>query len=206
MGGANTLTISGAVEGLVDEAVLRRLIVEAGAVPGSICGRDGKHYLRDRIKGYNSAARHAPWIVFVDLDHDEECAPPLRRAWLPQPARYMLFRVVVRAIEAWLLADRDRLASFLGISAARVPDNPDGLSDPKHALVQLAAKSRRREIREDMAPRPASGRPIGPAYTSRLMQFAAEEWNPKVAARNSPSLCRCHQRIAELIATCRQSD
>jgi hypothetical protein len=36
-------------------------------------------------------------------------------------------------------------------------------------VVELARYSRRRDIREDMVPRPGSGRSVGAAYTSRLI-------------------------------------
>ena len=68
--------ISGAVEGDVDEAVVRRLILHVGAEPGPIHGKRGKGHLRRNLPGYNQAARYGPWVVLVDLDHDAECAPP----------------------------------------------------------------------------------------------------------------------------------
>ena len=76
----SAVTVAAAVEGLVDEAVALRLIRHAGAEPGSVYGRSGKAQLRKQISGYNNAARHAPWLVLVDLDRDEDCAPPLRAA------------------------------------------------------------------------------------------------------------------------------
>lgn len=53
------IEISAAVEGLVDEAVARRLIIHAGARPGPVYGRQGKPFLRQKIAGYNNAARRA---------------------------------------------------------------------------------------------------------------------------------------------------
>ena len=79
----NPVFITAAVEGNVDEAVVRRLIEHVGGTPGPVYGRNGKVYLRQRIANYNQAARLSPWVVLVDLDHDAECAPPLRSAWLP---------------------------------------------------------------------------------------------------------------------------
>jgi hypothetical protein len=32
--------------------------------------------------------------------------------WLPQPAQLMCFRVAVRELESWLLADAEALAAF----------------------------------------------------------------------------------------------
>jgi hypothetical protein len=112
----------------------------------------------------------------------------------------MCFRVAVREIEAWLLADRERLAAFLGVKSARLPANPEEEPDPKRIIVELAQQSRRREIREDMAPRPGSGRQIGPAYSSRLIEFVSGSggWRPEVAARSSDSLRRCLSCLRKL--------
>jgi predicted PilT family ATPase len=52
--------ISGAVEGLVDEVVLRRLVERAGGVLNPVHGGNGKSHLRQRIAGYNQAARLMP--------------------------------------------------------------------------------------------------------------------------------------------------
>jgi len=188
------VVISAAVEGLVDEAVARRLIALVGATPGPVYGKSGKAYLRQRIAGYNNAARHSPWLVLVDLDSDAACAPPLLAAWLPMPAPYISFRVAVRETEAWLLADAQHLAAFLRIACSRIPRDPESLDNPKNTLVELARHSRSRSVREDMVPRPASGRPVGPAYVSRLIEFVSGPsalWRPETAARRSDSLNRC---------------
>ncbi len=182
--------INVAVEGLVDEAVAVRLIRHVGAEPGPVYGKNGKSHLQKSVNGYNQAARHSPWLVLVDLDRDAECAPPLRSDWLPQPASLLCFRIAVRAIEAWLLADAHQIASFLGVARSSVPNNPEGLENPKAALVELARQSRRRDIREDMVPREGSGRPVGPAFTSRLIEFVNQCWRPEVAAKRSDSLAR----------------
>ena len=112
----------------------------------------------------------------------------------------MCFRVAVRQIEAWLLADSERLARFLSIAIARVPVDPEALDNPKETLVNLARHSRRRDIREDMVPRPRSGRSVGAAYTSRLIEFAETQWRPEIAAERADSLRRCRIRIERLIA------
>ena len=54
------LVISAAVEGIVDEAVVRKVIVEAGGYPGTVYGKNGKTFLRRQTPGYNNAARHLP--------------------------------------------------------------------------------------------------------------------------------------------------
>ena len=185
----------------MDEAVLRRLVKEVRATIGRVYGKKGKHFLRKRIEGYNLAASFQPWVVLVDLDRDQECAPPFRSLWLPQPTSKMCFRVAVRAAESWLLADRERLATFLAIPPSRIPRDPEAELDPKRTMVDLAAGSRRREIRANMTPRPGSGRSVGPAYTSRLIEFILYQetgWRPDVAARSSESLRRCLECLRRL--------
>jgi hypothetical protein len=191
--------VSAAVEGIVDEAVLRILVGEAGGSVAAFYNKNGKSSLRRSIDGYNNAARFSPWIVLVDLDQDAACAPPLLVDWLPAPSRQMCFRIAVREIEAWLLADHVSLPAFLGVPPTSLPLDPEAVSDPKRCLVDLARRSRRRDVREDMVPRPGSGRSVGPAYASRLIEFAAHAWRPEVAARRSDSLRRCRDRIAELV-------
>ena len=193
------IEISAAVEGTVDEAVVRKLITHAGATPGPVYGKQGKSFLRQRVTGYNNAARCARWVVLADLNHDADCAPPLRSAWLIQPAAHLCFRVAVRMVESWLLADTERVAAFLGFARSKVPANPEGLDEPKTTMVNLARSSRRRAVRKDMVPREGSGRQVGPAYSSRLIEFAASSWRPDVAAARSDSLRRaidCLKRLA----------
>jgi len=186
----NGVVISAAVEGIVDEALARALIVFAGAIPGPTYGKEGKPFLRQRIAGYNAAARHAPWLVLVDLDREHDCAPALRAAWLPQRVPRLCFRVAVRAIEAWLLADVEQIAVFLSVAREKVPRDPEALTNPKAALVQLARGSRRKGVREDIVPRDGSGRSVGPAYASRLIEFISTSWRPHIAAQQAASLQR----------------
>ena len=97
-------TISIAVEGVVDEAVMRRLVMHAGEQTGFVYGRDGKTALRARING------------------------------------------------------------------------------------------------TEMVPREKSGRRVGPAYASRLIQYVQEYWRPAVAAERSESLqpaIRCLQKLVK---------
>ncbi|MHB8763888.1 MAG: hypothetical protein ACYDA8_06065 [Deferrisomatales bacterium] len=193
--------IKGAVEGVTDEAVLRRLIEHVGALPGDIYGREGKAQLLKRLPAFNSAARFEPWLVLVDLDHDEECAPPARRAWLADPAPRMQLRIAVPEVEAWLLADRERTADWLGVRLGAVPEDPESLGDPKRVLVDLCQRSSRRAVRQDIIPRPGSGRAVGPGYVAQVIQFAGDAqagWRPEAAAERAPSLGRCLLRLREL--------
>ena len=67
-------------------------------------------------------------------------------------------------------------------------------------MVELARRSRRRDIRDDMVPRERSGRSVGPAYPSRLIEYVESPWRPEAAARQADSLRRaiaCLQRLAD---------
>lgn len=189
------------MEGDLDEAVLRRIARSRNLEISAVHGRSGKSALLKALGGYNNAARHTPWVVLIDLDDDCECAPECIRKWLAVPSQLMRFRTVVRAIESWILADRERCAQFLGVSRDRIPVNADAINDPKRSLVEIARHSRSRKVKSDLVPTPEGGRVVGPLYTARLIGFVADEvsgWRPDSAAMNSPSLARCLSRIAEL--------
>lgn len=195
----DSVFVAAAVEGDVDDVVLRRILEQFGAKPYAVYGKQGKNYLREKLNAYNQAARFSPWIVLRDLNHDADCAPLLRAVLLPRPARHMCFRIAVRQVESWLMADAERLADYLTVPISRIPTNPESLNDPKLELVDLARRSRNRAIREDMVPRPTGKRMVGPAYSSRVIEFASNSWRPSVAERKAASLRRCRQRVGELI-------
>jgi hypothetical protein len=189
------------VEGITDEAVIRCVLEYVGLTCRTVYGKRGKSDLLRRLPNYNQAARFASWLVVVDLNRDAECAPDFVRSVLPNPAGRMRFRVAVHAIEAWLLADAERLAAFLGTPVARIPPNPDAEPDPKTTLINLARRSRRRAIREDIVPREGSGGRVGPGYPGRIIEFVTatkHPWRPEVAIQRSDSLRRCVEALQTL--------
>lgn len=190
--------LSVAVEGISDEAVVRRLCTTTGVEVGAVYVTGGKPKLDARLGGFNHSAQYRPWLVLRDLDTDAGCAPTLRAQLLPHPAPGMHLRIPVTSIEAWLLADRTHIAQFLGISLRAVPTEPDSLMRPKRTLVDLAQRSRKRAIREDLVPREGTARELGPGYTARIIEFATTLWNPEEAAERSDSLARCIRRLKQL--------
>lgn len=190
--------VTGAVEGDLDEALLRRILSGVGISLGTVYGRKGKRFLLEAIRGFNNAAQYSSWVVLVDLDQDCDCAPPCVEKWLARPSARMSFRVAVRSVEAWLLADRERISQLLGIRLAWLPIDPDSLEDPKRELINLARRSRRRAVREDLVPRQGSGRVVGPLYTTRMIAFLQDEsagWRLDEALCVSKSLERCVLRL-----------
>jgi len=195
-----------AVEGMTDAAVVERLFTHFQLPLGDVHQAGGKQKLREKISGYNHAAAFYPWFVLVDLNQEAPCAPGLREQWLPHPNQYMYFRVAVRAVEAWLLADRESLARFLSVPVKKVPTSPDSLENPKATMIQLARQSSRREIQKDMVPTPSGGRKEGPAYASRMIEFVTDHWHIEKAKKHSPSLQRCCNMLERLCTVIREKD
>lgn len=180
-----------AVEGINDEAVVRRLCQHTGHTVGPVHVAQGKRNLDRKLQGFNNAAKYAHWLVVRDLDHDADCAPTLITRLVSEPASYLLLRIPVRTIESWLLADREGIARYLAVSPADVPSNPELLDRPKRTLVDLARKSSRRDIRRDMVPAQGLSSEVGMGYSARILEFALMHWQPDSAGERSDSLARC---------------
>ncbi len=181
-----------AVEDDLSEAVLRKILSESGrpfAIGTCYIGR-GFGYLRKMIRGFNNAAKGTPFLVLTDLD-SIECPPELIGTWLLEPINpNLLFRVAVREVEAWLLADQAGFAKFLGIRRALIPQDVDEIDDPKTSLINLAKRSTRRDLRTDIVPPAGSTRLIGPNYNGRLVSYVQDRWDISAAKKSSPSLIR----------------
>ena len=162
---------------------------------GNCLGRKGFGYLKKNISQFNKSAIGIPILVLTDLDRGE-CAPLLIADWLKHPKHNnLIFRVAVREIESWLLADRHSIAKFLGIRAIDIPLNPDEIIDPKAVLINLAAKSRNRNVRSAIVPAQGSTAKIGPDYNGILSSFTQTDWCVNRAIKYSPSLSRAFEAI-----------
>jgi hypothetical protein len=192
--------VSCAVEGSLDEVIARRLLSHVNLTCGPVYGREGKSHLRKRIGGYAEGARRTPWFILVDLNAESPCAGDLVQQWLPEPPPMMRLRVAVRESEAWLMADRNGLASFLSVSQDLIPRAVDEIDDPKSVLVAIARRSRRRVVREGLPPRSASGRSIGPLYVTELSSYVRDHWNVDEASLVSSSLAGCVRALTSLVS------
>ena len=181
------------VEGLTDSLVLKSLLMYADMRDFETRLPGGKTKILPNISKYNEAAKfNTRWLVVLDLDQDAACALEYVNHILPMPSSNMELRIAVRSIEAWLMADRGKMAQFLRIPAKNFPQNPDAEKDPKRFLIDLIrSKCGLKRIREDMLPAEKSGRKVGPGYSSRIADFVQGSWRPEVAAQNSDSLARC---------------
>ncbi len=185
------------VEDELSEAVLRQLLgyLNRAFAIGVAYRRGGNGYLRRNIVGWNEAARGKPFILLTDLDN-QPCASGLIADWLSRPQHpNLIFRVAVREVEAWLLADRSNLARYFGVSQTKIPGNPDTLDDPKKSLIAAARESRSRNIRESIVPRRGSTAKVGPDYNGCLIAFVLQNWDIGLAQQQSPSLARTVRRL-----------
>ena len=184
-----------AVEGTTDEAVATRLCHHAGLEVLAAYPAGGKRSLDSRLRNYNYAARFEPWFVLRDLNSDAECAPDLLSSLLPTPAPKMCFRLAVRAVESWLIADRVGLSRFLSVPVREIPLDSDGLPRPKRILVDLARRSRRRSVIAEMVPPEGVSSEVGAGYTTQVVSFCRDYWDPARAASQSDSLRRCVEAL-----------
>ena len=94
-------------EDQLSEAVMRKMV--AGSSSTLIkdivsLGKKGRGYIKKRINDFNNQ-NALPFFVLADLDKDE-CAPVLIKSWMRRPLQQnIVFRIAVREVESWLLAD-----------------------------------------------------------------------------------------------------
>lgn len=194
----SVIPINLGIEDELSEAVLRRLLrfVGRGYEIGVAYRRGGFGYLRRTVSGWNRAAQSIPFVVLTDLDH-HTCPKALIDDWLTEPQhRNLLFRVAVREVESWLLADPGNLSKYLVVRENLVPANPENLKDPKEALIDLARRSQSATIRDRVVPKRGSSAKQGPDYNGCLVKFVTAHWDIKSAAAQSQSLARTATRLA----------
>lgn len=190
------------VEGRSDIGVARRIINDVGRTPRELFVAQGAHELDRRIPKWRQPSNTKAILVLRDLD-SHPCAPKLVSLLSgPGPlSETVCLRIAVREMEAWLLGDRPGAAEFFGLRARSLPEAPDELADPKQQLVDLCRASRRRSIREGIAPRAGAGRSVGPEYVALVNEYCQSSWSPSRARKTSPSLERALSRIESLVAS-----
>ncbi len=147
----------------------------------------GYGYLKSNIRGFSQASVISPFFMLTDLD-TYACPLSLIKDWIDfQVNPNFIYRIAVREVEAWLLADIAGLSDFFKVPAANFPMEPENDYDPKRTLISLAKKSRIRRIREDIVPINLNAS-IGPNYNGCLIEFVFRYWNIHNAIRNSKSL------------------
>lgn len=190
-----------AAEDALSEAVAERIIRDAHIdfQIVSRIGRKGNAYLKSRTPEFVKLARHLPVLLITDLDMIT-CPVALIDSWftgrtLPEK---LLFRIAVREIEAWILADKRGFSKFSGIPLEKITDQPESLVDPKQTLLNLVRRFGYKEIKQELLPRRNSTAKIGIGYNDILCHFTKQHWSINAAAKHSESLMRACERIRQI--------
>lgn len=187
------------VEGLLDEAVAIEIIKFTHHQPGVCYGKKGFGYIKEKIQGFNKGSNSSSCLALVDfMDTRLDCPAEVVSQWLPYRRPTMLFRVVVRELESWLLADHDNLAKYLHVHPRYLPPNPENLDDPKRELINIARHSQSNAIKSAIVPEPNSTAQVGRLYPSEMTNFIRSQWDISLARQRSPSLDRCITRLSEI--------
>ena len=193
------IPVSLAVEDDLSDGVLRRVLshVDRTYAVGTTYGKNGFGYLKSTVHGWNRAAVGKPFVLLTDLD-SYACPTALIHDWLRDPLNpNLIFRVAVREVEAWLLADRENFSRFLRVRESAMPNDVETLVDPKATLVSLANRSPVREIRERIAPRRGSTAKQGPDYNGCLLGFVDKTWSISAASVQCRSLARTVEKLSK---------
>ncbi len=184
-------------EDLPGLAVGRKLVAEQ-PVLDIYREENGQGYgnLKRKVSNYDEMGNHGlPVLMLTDLDADP-CPGDKVQKWLGrQPSSGFLFRICVREVEAWLLADAEALSGFLRIRREVLPREPERLPDPKATLIKLAQNAPRK-IRVGLTP--CGNASIGPDYNELLCAYIENKWSIERAASKASSLARARIRLAEL--------
>ena len=189
-----------ATEDQLSEAIILRLIAEIQA-PHLITHKlrkGGFGYLRSKMDSWRQMADHQVMVVLTDLDRTN-CLLEFRAEWMadkPQP-KNLLFRVAVREIESWVLADHVAMRELIG-NRGTLPITPDELADPKRVLLNLA-KGASKSVKSDLIKIVDGELKQGLGYNARLTEWVSSDWNPQRAAERSPSLARARNRLRSAI-------
>lgn len=177
----------------LSETVMQKMVKEIlgeEAIYTKTLAKRGKGYIKSKINNINSSNPIFNFFVVTDLDQTE-CAPILIKNWFTRPIREnLIFRVAVREIEAWLLADISGFAAYLRLSEAYLKNkigNPDALADPKLKLISLVDECSIKDYKTDIVKKEKTSYKQGAGYNTRLNEFVENYWNLPRARTQSRS-------------------
>ncbi len=188
-----------AFEDVIQETVIEKLINQYcnQCIIQNRYTKGGYGYLKKSTEGFNQASKYIPFIVVTDLDR-AECAPNLIKDWLKQEKeKNLVFRVAVREIESWLIADRQEMAKFLNINIIKIETNIENIPNPKQYLFRLVELSPNSKLRKDILPIDSTAK-IGKKYNEQMNKYVREIWRPEFAKKSSDSLNRAINAIKRL--------
>jgi hypothetical protein len=189
------------VEDELSGAVMRKLIATTGRnfMVDRMVNARGNGQIKSGVEKFRTSSYTLPHVVLTDLDN-YPCPPALLDNWgatnLPPQ---LLFRIAVHEVEAWLLADREGIAEFLHVAISKVPHAPEAEIDPKRTLLNLARRSRKKRLAQELVPALGSAAQIGPLYNVRLCEFVNDKWNIEQAKLIADSLSRTLNRLNDFL-------
>lgn len=198
----------------VTKAIIRRTVAEYAPnlrVKMELPARGGE--LKSKIVNFNNLSLTDPVILLTDLDA-ENCAPAAKERLLDgiKQEDHFIVNIAVDEAEAWLMADREGFAKYLGVAVEKMPSSElqkqGGRKPLKEMKIPLKAsyflthtlafESNKKDIRERVG---TSGKNCkGKEYNSSLVPFVEKEWNLEIAKENSDSLRRMIERLQKLDA------
>jgi len=191
--------IAVATEDQLSEAIALRLLADVQA-PHYITHRlrkGGFGYLRSKMGSWYQMAQHQVMVVLTDLDR-ANCLVEFREQWLTaHPPENLVFRVAVREVESWVLADHIAMRALIGPRGV-LPPAPDSLADPKQVLLALV-KGAPTPVRDDLLKVVDGNLAQGLGYNARLTAWVESEWCPNRTAERSPSLARARNRLQAVV-------
>lgn len=188
-------------EGALEIPVAKRLLKEVGIDFSSahFIDKGGRTRFWPSLQKLHAACASIGTIFALGDLEGERCAPALIKKHVKEPLhRAFVVRIAERMLEAWLLADAERIAAFLNAPVAKIPAQPDREHQPKRVIVNLARQYGTRALVEDLVPEAGLSGIVGPGYTLRMHDFIERSWRPTAAQNRSPSLARALRALARL--------
>ncbi|MBN2093090.1 hypothetical protein JW964_25935 [candidate division KSB1 bacterium] len=193
----------------LSELVMQKMVKEIlgeEAIYTKTLAKRGKGYIKNKINNINSHSI-LTFFVLIDLDRTE-CAPTLINEWFIRPIRKnLIFRVAIREIEAWLLADISGISAYLKLSEAFLKNeigNPDGITDPKLKLISLVDKSNIKDYKIDIVKKEKTSYKQGAGYNTRLNEFVENYWNlprARTQSRSFEKACKALEILKQTISS-----
>lgn len=182
-----------AVEDQLSEALLLQSVNTLGTpLTWSIpLGRQsGETAIWQNITSYETLSEHQPVVVLLDLDR-RDCAITYRNGLSNTYSDTFAFRIVETEAEAWLLADYEGFAEFLGASVQSIRQRRDWESiDAKEALLNAVDRFGSRDQKAGILPATGSGSKVGFEYNQMLINHVKTNWSADRARINNNSLDR----------------
>lgn len=169
--------------------------------------------LKKKIASFNILSLTKPVILLSDMDTDD-CAPIAKNKLLNGIVQNecLVINIAVDEAEAWLLADKEGFAAYLGIPLELMPDAERQrfggrnetlemkvcLKSSYYLTHKLMAHSNNAILRAQMGVAPNESRSKGREYNVAVLPFIRSLWNVENARRRSYSLNGMIKRVEAL--------